>query len=184
MRKGVVDTVLYKDEPRVLLIGQLGILGGCASWLIIATLAELPVSTTQSVVGATVGFSLCLKGFHGIYWMEIVKIVGSWFISPVCSGFISTSLYLIVDHLVLRKPRPLVSGLTALPVFYFVCLPFITFSVSYQGSKILGLSSLPLWLALTISFSVGLVAALIVHFFLKPRLLGWIERKHVLDNIL
>jgi sodium-dependent phosphate transporter len=103
MRKGVVDTMLYKDEPRTLLIGQLGILGGTAAWLIIATFAELPVSTTQSVVGATVGFSLCLKGFHGIQWMEIVKIVVSWFLSPLLSGIISTILYLIVDHVVLRR---------------------------------------------------------------------------------
>jgi sodium-dependent phosphate transporter len=95
--------MLYEDEPKTLLVGQLGILGGCAAWLIIATFCELPVSTTQSVVGATVGFSVCLKGLHGIQWMEIVKIISSWFISPLLSGLISTILYLIVDHTVLRK---------------------------------------------------------------------------------
>ncbi|KAI6190356.1 Phosphate transporter [Aphelenchoides bicaudatus] len=183
MRKGVVDTMLYKDEPRTLLIGQLGILGGTASWLIIATFAELPVSTTQSVVGATVGFSLCLKGFHGIQWMEIVKIIASWFISPLMSGIISTILYLIVDHVVLRRPQPLVAGLAVLPVFYFVCIVFITFSVSYQGSKLLHFSSLPLWLSLVISVVLGLLVALIVHFFMKPRLLGWIERRNTIAII-
>ncbi|KAI6199505.1 Phosphate transporter [Aphelenchoides besseyi] len=178
MRKGVVDTMMYADEPRALLIGQLGILGGCASWLIIATFAELPVSTTQSVVGATVGFSVCLKGLHGIQWMEIVRIIVSWFLSPLLSGTISAILYLIVDHVVLRKPQPLVSGLRVLPVFYFFCISFITFAVSYQGSKILGFSSLPLWLAFTISFVLGLVVALVIHFFVKPKLVGWIERRN------
>ncbi|KAI6237473.1 Phosphate transporter [Aphelenchoides besseyi] len=178
MRKGVVDTMLYADEPRTLLIGQLGILGGCASWLIIATFAELPVSTTQSVVGATVGFSVCLKGLRGIQWMEIVRIIASWFVSPLLSGIISAILYLIVDHLVLRKPQPLVSGLRVLPVFYFFCISFICFAVSYQGSKILGFSSMPLWMAFTVSIALGLVVALIIHFFVKPRLVGWIERRN------
>ncbi|KAI6218516.1 Phosphate transporter [Aphelenchoides fujianensis] len=178
MRKGVVDTMLYKDEPRTLLIGQLGILGGTAAWLIIATFANLPVSTTQSVVGATVGFSICLKGFHGIQWMEIVRIIASWFISPIMSGTISSILYLIVDHIVLRKPQPLVNGLRVLPVFYFFCIAFITFAVGYQGSKILGLASMPLWLAFVVAFSTGSLVALVVHFFVKPKLVGWIERRN------
>jgi phosphate/sulfate permease len=132
---GVVDIMVYENEPKTLLIGQLGVLGGCSAWLIIATLFNMPVSTTQSVVGATIGFSVCLKGLDGIRWMEIVKIIGSWFASPLLSGFISTILYLIVDHSVLRKPQPLVYGLKVLPFFYFVCIAFVTFSVSYQGSK-------------------------------------------------
>jgi hypothetical protein len=49
-------------------------LAGCSLWLIIATIAELPVSTTQSVVGATVGFSMCMKGFAGIQWSQILRI--------------------------------------------------------------------------------------------------------------
>ncbi|KAI6218989.1 Phosphate transporter [Aphelenchoides fujianensis] len=163
--------MLYKDEPRTLLIGQLGILGGTASWLIIATFANLPVSTTQSVVGATVGFSICLKGFHGIQWMEIVRIIASWFISPIMSGTISSILYLIVDHIVLRKPQPLVNGLRVLPVFYFFCIAFITFA-SLAWPQCL------LWLAFVVSFSMGLLVALVVHFFVKPKLVGWIERRN------
>jgi len=135
MRKGVVDTDVYADNPKMLIFGQVAILAGCSSWLLIATYASLPVSTTHSVVGATVGFSLCCKWTAGIQWWEIGRIVASWVVSPLMSGIISGVLYLIVDIAVLRRRHPMKAGLKAMPIFYFFCLAFNTFAVSYQGSK-------------------------------------------------
>uniref|UniRef100_A0A915ENT9 Phosphate transporter n=1 Tax=Ditylenchus dipsaci TaxID=166011 RepID=A0A915ENT9_9BILA len=183
MRKGVVDIEVYASEPKALFLGQVAILGGCSLWLMIATFAELPVSTTQSVVGATVGFSMCLKGFAGIRWSEILRIVMSWFLSPLLSGTISGLLYIAVDILVLRKKHPLKSGLRAMPFFYFGCIAFNTFAVSYQGSKILHLASVPLWLAFVLSFVFGVIAGLLVHFVMRPRLEAWINRKHTVSSV-
>uniref|UniRef100_A0A914XY71 Phosphate transporter n=1 Tax=Panagrolaimus superbus TaxID=310955 RepID=A0A914XY71_9BILA len=135
MRKLVVDIDLYKGEPKTLLLGQVAVLAGASAWLFIATFAKLPVSTTHSVVGATLGFSIVMKGFHGIEWGKVGEIAASWVISPALSGLISSVLYVIVDHLVLRKPNPVQAGFRVLPFFYFVCLAFNTFAVSYQGSK-------------------------------------------------
>uniref|UniRef100_A0AC34FCS1 Phosphate transporter n=1 Tax=Panagrolaimus sp. ES5 TaxID=591445 RepID=A0AC34FCS1_9BILA len=105
-----------------------------------------------------------------------VLAAASWVISPALSGMISSVLYVIVDHLVLRKPNPVQAGFRVLPVFYFVCLAFNTFAVSYQGSKILHLASIPLWLALTLAFCVGLLAALIFHFVARPLLMKWLNK--------
>uniref|UniRef100_A0A915M0G3 Phosphate transporter n=1 Tax=Meloidogyne javanica TaxID=6303 RepID=A0A915M0G3_MELJA len=170
MRKSVVVLSEYADNPKALLFGQIAILGGCSGWLMIATFAELPVSTTHSVVGATIGFSFMMKGISSIQWWEVGKIALSWFTSPLLSGFISSILYLVVDISVLRKEEPLEAGLRVLPIFYFFCIAFNTFTISYQGSKILGLESIPLWLAIFISLLTAILAALVVHFVLKPRL--------------
>jgi phosphate/sulfate permease len=94
IRKGVVDLSIYQQQPKALLLGQLAVLGGCSCWLMIATFAELPVSTTQrsgngnsshqpsnpndhflfSVVGATIGFSLTMEGLRGIRWWMVGQI--------------------------------------------------------------------------------------------------------------
>ncbi|RCN49038.1 phosphate transporter family protein [Ancylostoma caninum] len=103
MRKGVIDVQDYVDAPHELMLGQLAILGGTAAWLAITTALSMPVSTTHAVVGATLGFSLVLRGTEGINWEAIYTIIASWFLSPALSGTISVVLYLIVDFAVLRR---------------------------------------------------------------------------------
>ncbi|CEF69289.1 Cullin-5 [Strongyloides ratti] len=184
MRKNVIDTSLYADEPKVLLIGQLAILAGCSSWLIIATIAKWPVSTTQGIVGATAGMSLSMKGFNGIQWMEIVKIAVSWVASPLLSGCVSVIIYTIVDHTVLRKDNPFHCGLRVLPYFYFVCLTFNTFAVIYSGSVIIGIPKIPLGVSIGIAFGIGVITFLATMFILKPRLRIWIEKTVPKDTYL
>lgn len=114
------------EALKSLMIGALsGLFLGCAVWLLIATLLHLPVSTTHSAVGATVGFSLVLKGGNGINWATIAKIgqfrksimpschqsrlnsmvisVISWVASPVLAGFFATLFYAVIKYVILNK---------------------------------------------------------------------------------
>eukprot|EP00080_Pristionchus_pacificus_P008538 PDM68558.1 pitr-3 [Pristionchus pacificus] len=170
MRKSVVDVSIYNDTPKELLYGQVATLGGCACWLIIATVFSLPVSTTHALVGATLGFTLVCKGFEGVIWSKIIQIVISWFVSPLLSGSISSVLYLITDHLVLRRKNPLEMGLLLLPAFYFVCLALNCFMILYDGSPLLHFNDLSWWVCILISLAIGIVGALIVQFIVKPRM--------------
>lgn len=78
----------------------------------------MPISGTHSVIGATIGFNLVLRGMNSIQWMQTVKIVGSWFVSPLLSGLISSIIYVTVSKSIIAKYDPLKSGLKALPLFY------------------------------------------------------------------
>uniref|UniRef100_A0A915C5H7 Phosphate transporter n=1 Tax=Parascaris univalens TaxID=6257 RepID=A0A915C5H7_PARUN len=183
MRRGVVDVKLFDHQPKVLFLGQLAILGGCSAWLLIATFAHLPVSTTHSITGATVGFGLVAMGGKGIHWMKIVSIIASWFVSPVLSGLVSSILYIIVDFSVLRRSNPFLSGLIALPIFYWFCIAFNVFAVSYQGSKLLHLSSVPLWLSITTSCVIATICAIAIHFIVVPYLKKSVETSGIIQDI-
>ena len=149
MRKQVVDVKVYNGSEGEFLLGQVAILAGSSSWLLIATLANLPISTTHSIVGATLGFTLVCKGTRGVQWKTVVNVgtcrptssshpprsATSWFISPLLSGTISVTLYLVVDHAILRRVDPIRWGLFCLPFFYCACLAFNSFVVTFQGSR-------------------------------------------------
>lgn len=74
MRKGILDVSMYDNEELTLMLGCLSSLAGSAIWLIAATFFKLPISGTHSIVGATVGFSLVMKGVTGIQWSKLITI--------------------------------------------------------------------------------------------------------------
>ncbi|KAJ8311756.1 hypothetical protein KUTeg_011111 [Tegillarca granosa] len=69
IRKGIIDVEIYSNGSEVLLMtGNLSALSASCIWLLLATFLRLPVSGTHSIVGATIGFSLVLKGVNGVNW--------------------------------------------------------------------------------------------------------------------
>uniref|UniRef100_A0A1I7ZNR6 Phosphate transporter n=1 Tax=Steinernema glaseri TaxID=37863 RepID=A0A1I7ZNR6_9BILA len=178
MRKGVIDLAVYEGRQKELMFGQVSVLSGCGIWLIVATLLELPVSTTHSIVGATLGYSILLHGFEGINPPKIYKIFASWIVSPLLAGFFTIVFFLFLEHSVLRRKNPFNSGMRILPLLYFLCVVVNVFAVVYKGSSYLGFDKWPLWLVMLVSAAFGLVAALIAYAFVGPRVHKTIMEKH------
>ncbi|XP_007933223.1 sodium-dependent phosphate transporter 2 [Orycteropus afer afer] len=172
IRKGIIDVNLYNDTVETLMAGEVSAMVGSAVWQLIASFLKLPISGTHCIVGSTIGFSLVAIGTKGVQWMELVKIVASWFISPLLSGFMSGVLFVLIRIFILNKEDPVPNGLRALPVFYAATIAINVFSIMYTGAPVLGLV-LPMWAIALISFGVALLFALFVWLFVCP----WMKRK-------
>ncbi|XP_025741778.1 sodium-dependent phosphate transporter 2 isoform X1 [Callorhinus ursinus] len=172
IRKGIIDVNLYNETVETLMAGEVSAMVGSAVWQLIASFLRLPISGTHCIVGSTIGFSLVAIGTQGVQWMELVKIVASWFISPLLSGFMSGVLFVLIRIFILKKEDPVPNGLRALPVFYAATIAINVFSIMYTGAPVLGLS-LPIWAIALISFGVALLFALFVWLFVCP----WMRRK-------
>ncbi|XP_076361317.1 sodium-dependent phosphate transporter 1-B-like isoform X1 [Tachypleus tridentatus] len=170
VRKGIFQLEMYEGAEKELLVGNLAALIGSAAWNIIATFLRLPISGTHSIVGAVVGFSLVARGIHGIQWSQLGFIVASWFISPIMSGIVSVLLFLLIQRFILKKKDQLEPGLTSLPFFYAFTIFVNVFSVVHEGPSVLKFDKIPLWGAVVVGISVGLITGILIKFLVVPRL--------------
>jgi sodium-dependent phosphate transporter len=122
IRKGILDPLDFQNSETELMLGYVSALVGCCIWLILATILNLPVSGTHSIVGSTIGMAIVSKGFRVIKWMEIMKIVASWFISPLLSGVVSLVMFILIRKFILRAQNPLKAGLRFLPLIYTITI--------------------------------------------------------------
>uniref|UniRef100_A0A8C3NJZ9 Phosphate transporter n=1 Tax=Geospiza parvula TaxID=87175 RepID=A0A8C3NJZ9_GEOPR len=177
IRKGLIDVEMYNSTQQLLMAGSISAMSGSAVWQLMASFLKLPISGTHCIVGATIGFSLVAKGQEGVKWSELLKIVLSWFISPLLSGIMSAILFFLVQRFILCKADPVPNGLRALPVFYACTVGINLFSIMYTGAPLLGFDKLPLWGILLISAGSAVVCALVVWFFVCPRMKKKIDRE-------
>lgn len=66
IRKGIIDPSDFSGIEKELMLGMLATLFGSALWMFLATFLRMPVSTTHSIVGSTIGFVLVSQGAGGI----------------------------------------------------------------------------------------------------------------------
>ena len=95
----------------------------------------MPVSGTHSIVGAVVGFAIISKGVMAIQWWTIIKIVISWFASPVLSGVLAIALYTLVSKMILQAENRVSRACTFLPIFYSGVVGFNCYSIMRTMNK-------------------------------------------------
>eukprot|EP00211_Chloroparvula_japonica_P001385 CAMPEP_0119123540 /NCGR_PEP_ID=MMETSP1310-20130426/3448_1 /TAXON_ID=464262 /ORGANISM="Genus nov. species nov., Strain RCC2339" /LENGTH=546 /DNA_ID=CAMNT_0007113377 /DNA_START=111 /DNA_END=1751 /DNA_ORIENTATION=+ len=102
IRKGIVDIDTFTDDPALLMLGNWCAVVGAGSWVMVATLFALPVSTTQAVVGGIIGFALIHDGWNGVDHMGLLFIMSSWIVSPLSSAVVTAIIYFCVEKYLLE----------------------------------------------------------------------------------
>jgi len=146
---GSISNVAYfKTQPYVLMYGMLCALAGSSTWLYTATYLGLPVSTTHSIVGGIMGFSLVYKGVDGVVWLKsvpdfpyvagFVPIVISWVSSPIICAIISAGIYSTIRYGIIKSEHAIQRSVYFLPVvvFFTFWIEFLFILSKGAGSRI------------------------------------------------
>ena len=119
IRKGIVDSGVFSDQPDLLVFGMLSALLAAGTWLAVASFMGWPVSTTHSIVGAIVGFAAVGVSNDAVNWGKVSTIVASWVVSPVMAGTISFAIFRSVQHLILTQDNPFDRAKKYAPMYMF-----------------------------------------------------------------
>eukprot|EP00804_Cyclotella_cryptica_P027365 CCRYP_021162-RC/>CCRYP_021162-RC protein AED:0.29 eAED:0.29 QI:452/1/1/1/1/0.8/5/1106/344 len=135
VRGKIFDTSYYEDQPEVVLLGFMTSLVTASIFLLGATHFGMPVSTTHTVVGSIIGFSCAAEGFQSINWKETVKIIISWFASPLVTGVIGFIIFFLIKHVILLAENPFNRGYYSFSVILFLTIGLNVFFVFNKGTK-------------------------------------------------
>jgi sodium-dependent phosphate transporter len=172
---GSISNVTYfKSQPYVLMYGMLSALAGSTTWLYTATYLGLPVSTTHSIVGGIMGFSLVYKGVDGVVWTKsipdfpfvggFVPIAISWVTSPVITGIISMIFYSSIRYFIIKTNNSVQRSIYFLPavVFATIFIESIFVLSKGAGSKITWEMGQTVWVSACIGVGASLLSAALI----------------------
>lgn len=160
VRKGIIDPVVFTGDPNSYIYGMIAALLASGTWLNIASYKGWPVSTTHSIVGSVLGFGIVFSGFSSIHWNTVSQIAASWIVSPLLSGVISFSIFILLRRVIFYSKTPVESAKKITPFLVFFVLAILTLVMVFKGLKNLHLD-LPLYQALILASLVGLSGAII-----------------------
>jgi len=166
IRKGIIDSSYFANAPEQLVFGMIASLLAAGFWLLIASYLGWPVSTTHSIVGAIVGFTVVAAGIDAITWSKVGAIVGSWVITPLIAGIISFFIFNSAQKLIFDTEKPLDAAKRYVPIYMFLAGFVLSLVTIKKGLKHIGLD-----LGTTEGYfwaiGVAIVVALIGKFFIS-----------------
>ena len=168
VRKKIVDISIYESNPYALMLGMLTANFSAGIWLTIASYFRYPVSTTHSIIGAIIGFSMAYGGTSAVAWNSVGFVVLSWILSPILSGLFSFVFYYLCKRFVFTKDNAYNLTLRIFPLLIFGTFLINTFFIFYKGSPQYNLKDLPPWISVTISLSISVFLGLLTYFLYVP----------------
>lgn len=172
----IANTSTFEGSPAVFMYGMFCAETGAMVWILLATYLELPVSTTHSIIGGIMGFSLVFAGAKGVNWSKktsefpytsgFVPVVLSWFISPIASAIVSGIIFFLIRTLVLRRKNSTKVAIWTLPVFLLITVFINLFFILTKGVK--ATVKIPYttgaWISAVVAAGVAAIACLFFPF--------------------
>jgi len=133
LSEGLVAPSAVANDAMLLAVGMTCCLIAASIWLHFATSFGWPVSTTQTIVGAMLGFGLWLGGNEGVQWPVLGRVAVSWIVSPLLGGLFAFQIITFLKRFVLGVADPVAALRRIGPLLVFVVVFAISFATVYQG---------------------------------------------------
>lgn len=133
IRSDIINPQLLATAPQVFIYGMLAALAAAGSWLLVASHFGWPVSTTHSVVGAVIGFSVFAVGPEVVDWRVVGAVVATWMVSPLIAGIFAYLIFRSIQQWILNHEQPFVQAKRCLPIYLFFLVMIFGFITFYKG---------------------------------------------------
>lgn len=141
----ITDLSVFEDRPEIFAYGMLCSLLSASLWVTFATYHGLAVSTTHSIIGSVIGYTLVWQGPRGILWIQstndfpfvkgLVPIIISWFTSPLLSAMLSIIIFSLNKRFILESKNSDHIAYYALPPLVLITVFINMFFILYKGAK-------------------------------------------------
>lgn len=145
LKAGIVDPSFFSNGEYfssdhglyIFVAGMSAVLLSSSLWVTLATYKSLPISTSQSIVGAVAGFGLAcvLLGdipSEALHLNTLLGISVGWVLSPIFGGLVSFLIFILIKKLIFDSDHPVDRAKKMIPVFIFLVF-FILFIASLSG---------------------------------------------------
>jgi phosphate/sulfate permease len=108
---------------------------GSASWLMFATSMGMPVSTTQTIVGALIGVGFASRAAITWEWTggSVSQVAASWAIAPAISACFSAAYFGMVKYSVLERSDPFKWGMRLIPVYFGLTAAILALFITIEA---------------------------------------------------
>ncbi|CAN9161751.1 unnamed protein product [Alternaria alternata] len=119
IKSGIFALDTFKPVPATLMLAMGCAEVGSAVFLTVATIAGMPVSTTQTVVGALAGAGIAAQSPLSWGWKKgsISQIAASWVIAPFLSAAFAAALFLTIKFAVHNQKDPFKWAMRLIPFY-------------------------------------------------------------------
>ncbi|KAL7537196.1 hypothetical protein ACHAXR_007652 [Thalassiosira sp. AJA248-18] len=169
IRKKMIDGDMYADEPDVLMFGMLTALVSASFMMAVANYFALPISTTHTIIGSIVGFSIAAKGFESVIWETVALIFVSWAAAPLITGIFGAIFFWFIRRFVLRSNNPYQRSVGIYPITIFLAVGLDIFMVLYKAGK--NNAQIKEWglkFQIPVAWGISAVLAVFFYFALGP----------------
>lgn len=120
IKNGIITIDRFTGNPGTLMLAMGCAEVGSASWLTFATFMGMPVSTTQTIVGALIGVGFASQSDIKWAWTKgsVSQVAASWGIAPLLAGAFAALVFATVKYSVLERQNSFEWAMRLIP-FYF-----------------------------------------------------------------